>query len=280
MPFGRPWGGRAALGDGAGAIPLPSCVSDWWRTFFDLAYAHEELGAESGGGAAAIATRVEAIRTLLRLEPGMLLFDQCSGLGRMSLAFGRLGIRTIGVELNLDYVHEASRAAAAESLPCRFVAGDAGATTAPEPCHAGLNWFTSFGYHEDDERNIELLHRMWESLRPGARMVMDILSVPRLLTQFVPARVRRPKGTGLEGLVILDEPEIDWAAGMVRATWTYLWPDGRREQRSLATRMYLPHELAHLFTRAGFQVLDLLGHPDGRRFDRESPRLVVVAEKG
>lgn len=254
-------------------------MADWWTSFFDLTYAKGDLLPGTEEAARSVAERANWLMGLLDLAPGRLLLDQCSGLGRMSLAFGRLGVRTIGVEQNEQYVEEARRLAAAEGLPCRFLRGDAFETKAPEPCDAGLNWFTSFGYAEDDDRNLEMLRRMWESLRPGGRFVLDMLSVPRLLSGFREAQIRRPSFEGGGGLLVLDEAAIDWRRGMLRSTWTWIWPDGRRDVRHVAVRMFLPHELARLLERAGFEVLDLLGHADGRPFERETPRLVMLARR-
>lgn len=254
-------------------------VAEWWTTFFDREYAESALIPATEAATVALAERVAALRLLLKLEPGQLLFDQCSGAGRMSHAFGRLSVRTIGVDLMPEYVEEARRRAATEALPCEFVCGDAFEFVAPTPCDAGLNWFTSFGYSESDERNIQMLERMRESLKPGARFVMDILNAPRLIAGFQSARWHRAEEGPTAGTILLEEPRIDWRVGVVRSTWTFIAPEGGRRSREVVTRLYLPHELAKLFERAGFTVIDLLGHPDGRPFERESPRLVLLAER-
>ncbi|MFO0873234.1 MAG: methyltransferase domain-containing protein [Phycisphaerales bacterium] len=262
------------------AVPSPP---EWWRSFFDLTYASGDLIPSTDADRDRIAALAPHIAALLRVGPGSLVFDQCSGMGRMSHALGRLGVRTIGVELSPEYVAAATRTAADEGLPCRFMQGDAFEVVAPEPCDAGLNWFTSFGYTDDDRRNAQMLDRMRESLRPGARFLLEILSLPRLFATFRPCAFRRVSNPQarppLPELVILDEPRPDFRRGMIESTWTYLWPDGRRDVRRVRTRMYMPHDLVRLCEGAGLRVVDLLGDPTGRPFDRESPRLLLLAER-
>lgn len=266
--------------------PLPRAIFDasmtpsaWWTTFFDMSYAGASLRPIDDAQRAALATVAARVAELLQVGPGSLVLDQCCGLGRMSCALGRLGVRTIGVDYQQSYVDWATTAARSEGLPCTFVRGDAHEFVAPEPCDAGVNWFTSFGYSADDDVNLRMLSRMFESLRPGGRFVLETMSVPRLFATYAPARFHRPADVERPGLIILDEPRPDFRRGVIDSTWTFLWPDGRREERAVSTRMFMPHELVRLCERAGFRVIDLLGDVSGTPYSRESARLVVLSEK-
>ncbi|HMN95260.1 MAG TPA: methyltransferase domain-containing protein [Phycisphaerales bacterium] len=253
--------------------------SAWYTTFFDETYGLTDLVPTCAIERERIDRAAAELVALLRLEAGSLVFDQCSGMGRMSFALARAGVRTIGVDLAPGYVAFARRAAAAEGLECRFDVGDALEWIAPEPCDGGVNWFTSFAYSADDATNRRLLERMRDSLRPGARFLLDTLSVPWLLTHFRPSSFRRSTSPATEGLIILDEPEIDFRRGLIRSLWTFVHPDGRRVERRSLLRFLMPHELVALCEQAGFEVIELLGSTDGRLFDRESRRLQVLCAR-
>ena len=160
-----------------------------------------------------------------------------------------------------------------------FHVADAFAFVAPRPCDAAFNWFTSFGYHRDDRVNQGMLSRAFESLRPGGRFALDYVCVPRVLREFraYPCAHRR---TLTEGDVwVVEEPSVDFVAGMFQTSWTFLYPDGRSETRHSENRTYLPNELLALFHSAGFRDLELYGSTAGDSFDRMSRRLIVVGQR-
>ena len=258
---------------------MPSPSPDWWPSFFDLAYGHGELTATTEERRRKIEELAPRIAALLRVDASCTVFDQCCGMGRMSHALGRIGVRTVGVDLSAEYVAAATTVAERESLPCTFTRGDAFEFVPPAPCDAGLNWFTSFGYSEDDRRNARMLERMRDAIRPGGRFLLEILSVPRLFASFRAMNFHRSIANDGQELVVLSETQPDFRTAMLEARWTFIWPDGRRDVRRVSTRMYMPHELVRMCEAVGFRVMDLLGDAAGTPYDRESPRLLVLCER-
>ena len=55
--------------------------------------------------------------------------------------------------------------------------------------------------------------------------------------------------------------------------------DGERREMRSSHRIYSAVELASLLETVGFTVRDVFGHLDGRPYDHEARRLVVVAER-
>jgi hypothetical protein len=66
---------------------------------------------------------------------------------------------------------------------------------------------------------------------------------------------------------------------MIDSVWTFIHPDGRREQRRLSTRMYLPHEIIGLLKGCGFDHVALYGSVEGEPFGLDAPRCITVARK-
>jgi len=253
-----------------------SLESPWWRRFFDDDYAAYGLAAiDDEASEAAAAFIIDA----LELEHGKTLFDQCCGLGRMSIPLARRGIHVIGMDLIGSYVEAARRRAAELNLPCTFHQGDAHDFITPAPCDAAINWFTSFGYDEDDQVNIQVLQRAYESLRPGGRFALDYHSTPAILAEFRASHIDRPKTEELDDLLILHENEVDFARGVIRGLWTAIYADGRRVAKPVETRLYLPHEIIGLLKRCGFTDMQLYGGVDKSPFARASRRCIVTARK-
>jgi len=239
----------------------------WWSGFFDEQYS--AIGLE-GTDEKREATAT-LVAELLDIGPGDTVFDQCCGIGRVSIPLARRGIRVIGVDQAERYTTIATQRAA--GLDAEFHAGDAYDFVAPRPCDAAFNWFTSFGYHRDDRVNVRMLHRAFESLKPGGRFALEIISMPKVFAEFRSCMLDRlPQADG--ELWLIQEPGIDFVNGMISGTWTFLKPDGTREVRRVENRAYMPHELARLFGEAGFVDVELLG-PDKAPFERTSRRLIV-----
>lgn len=241
-------------------------MSGWWESFFDRTYA--DIGLESRDDAAR--ERVaDSIIQLLGVAPGARIFDQCCGIGRLSVPLARRGYRITGVDLGAGYADTArERVGGGE-----FYAADAFTFVAPEPCDGAFNWFTSFGYSADDRQNLEMLHRARESLVPGGRLALDFTNFARVLGDYRPAQVARDGE-----LLVIQETVFDFPRGMALLTWTYVHPDGRREERKTENRMYMPYDLVRLFGEAGFGDVQLFGAA-AAPFERTSTRVIVVGTR-
>src|SRR5881394_1515468 len=124
-------------------------MSNWWQAFFDDDYAAYGLASTKPD---VIAKMCDFIVSTLQLSPGMTVFDQCCGIGRLSVPLAERGIRIIGVDQSAAYIDRARREAQARRLPGEFHVGDAFEFVCAKPCDAAINWFTSFGYCEDDSQ--------------------------------------------------------------------------------------------------------------------------------
>jgi SAM-dependent methyltransferase len=248
----------------------------WWRSFFTDDYAAFGLATIDEE---ATARAVDFIVNVLEIEAGSLLFDQCCGIGRISIPLSQRGIRVIGMDLTAAYVEAARARAAAHDLPCTFCQGDAHEFVAPEPCDAAINWYTSFGYDEDDAQNLRVLERAFESLRSGGRFALDYHATPRIFAEFRATHVDRPAAEGLDNLLLLQETGIDFARGMFHGEWTAVYQDGRRITRPVETRIYMPHEVIALCKRCGFVDIELFGDFDRSPFDRMSRRMIITARR-
>lgn len=262
----------------SGSKPIDaSRRAPWWHEFFDDAYAAYGLVA---GDPAEDAQRVEFLVRTLQLKSGDRVFDQCCGIGRLSLPLAEKGIHVVGVDRVASYVDAARREAARRQLEnCEFHCADATEHVAPQPCDASINWFTSFGYQEDDDQTERMFKCAYDSLKPGGRAIFEYQNVARIMGDFQHAIVTRPETRGLEGVIIVQENTPDFMRGMMKGVWSVIYPDGRRTQRQIETRLFMPHEIVRLLRSCGFSDFELLGWRDGSAFSRSSPRLIVVCRR-
>lgn len=266
-------------------------VTEWWRSFFDEAYADAGIASVD----ARTTTRaVELLWRALALRTGARCLDQCSGIGRLALPLARRGVHVVAVDASPAYTARAAAAARAEALPVEAVCRDARSHVASPPCDGAFSWYSSLGYGEphDDDAMLRCAH---DSLRPGGRFACDFLNLPRVLRDLEAARdgsrLRRAAGRvrarltadryphEADGRLTVQAAEHEEATGILRTTWTLRHHDGRRETRESRLRAYAPEALVARVAAAGLVVEAVLGSTRGEPRTARSPRCIVLARR-
>jgi SAM-dependent methyltransferase len=224
-----------------------------------------------------LAATLDFLTRTLALTPGAVVFDQCCGIGSLAIPLARTGVRVVGVDQSAGYVERADQEARRAGVECRFSTGDGCSFVPDTPCHAGFNWGSGFG-NADHARNRAMLRCAFQALVPGGRFVLDYQHIPRVLRQFQRCLVHRHPVPGGE-LVLLRESEIDLAAGCLRQTWTFLFPDGRRRQGHSVLQLYLPHVLGQMLAECGFVDLAWYGGVRGEALTLDSPRCICAGRR-
>lgn len=248
-------------------------MTDWWTALYNEHLADVLL--EPASPAEVDATMSFLVKHLA-LNPGDRVFDQCCGIGRLSLPLARWGAEVVGVEQAAGYVDRA-RAQAGE-LRASFHVGDAFAFVPDRPSAAALNWWTSFGYLPDDDANARMLARAFESLVPGGRFAIDTPNVPGLYASFRPSEITR-RTTPIGEVVMLRESWFELARGLLHKRWTFVLPDGQRIEQPSTLKLYSPDRMVALLAQVGFVDLQVYGGLDSRPIALDSPRCIVVGRK-
>ena len=222
---------------------------------------------------AAAAEEAERAVGLLGVEPPAHLLDLCCGPGRHSLELARRGFCITGVDRTTSYLRQAKARAAAEGLSVEFVRADMRRFRRRRAFDGAVNLFTSFGYFEDPEDDLRAARNVCDSLKPSARLVMELMG------KEVLARIFRERDWHEEdGRLILEERRVvrDWS--WIENRWILIEGDRRREHQ-VTHRIYSAVELRGLLTQVGFRQVDIYGGLDGSAYDQNARRLVAVARK-
>jgi len=123
---------------------------------------------------------------LLGLGAGARVLDLCCGLGRHSLELARWGCEVTGVDRTALYLGRARELAAAENLPIEFIQADMRAFRREGAFDGAISLFTSFGYFENPDEDLQVLRNLHASLRPGGRLAMQMAGKEVLARCFVP----------------------------------------------------------------------------------------------
>lgn len=245
--------------------------ADWYEGFFEGAWLEE------------IALHIPAERTerdvgflleRLAAAPGRRVLDLACGHGRVALPLARARWQVTGLDLSARSLELARAAADREGLEVEWVEGDM-REPPPGPFDAVVNVFTAFGYFEDEAENQRVLDAVARVLAPGGLFLIDTLNLLNLAKRY---RERSWEWTE-SGWIFLQEHEFDVLGGRNRARWTFVRPDGSKEEIVHSVRTYTPHELAVMLEQAGLELTGSWGDFEGAELGFDAPRIVLLARK-
>lgn len=133
-----------------------------------------------------------------------------------------------------------------------------------------LNVFTSFGYFEDAEDNLQVLRNAHESLAPGGQLLVDVMG-----KEVLAGWIGRPKVVDLpDGAYVVQRDTVLDSWRRLRTDWTLVRGSSARTA-SIHSWLYSAAELHALFEEAGFTDVECFGGFDGSGYDQHSDRLIV-----
>ena len=149
---------------------MPETDSTWYRQHFNEDYrtlyaARDDAEAE---------LQVAFAEEQLKIRPHDRVLDLCCGHGRHLEALAKRNIRATGVDLSLPLLKEALLRGSgallrADMRKLPFAAGAEGFSVL-------LNFFTSFGYFQEENDNLAVIEEIARVLRPGGRFLLDLMN--------------------------------------------------------------------------------------------------------
>ena len=237
----------------------------FWRDFYEYMFPPERM--------AAAPAQVEQVLALARVNSGAIL-DLCCGPGRHSVDFARRGFRVTGVDRSAFLLDRARERAAAARVTVEWIHQDMRLFERASAFQLTCSLFTSFGYFDREDEDLEVLRNVHGSLVPGGVFLLEMLGKERL------ARVlQNAVCTDLpDGSLLLQRHEIrgDWSR--VRNEWTLL-KDGCYRSFEFEHSVYSGRELKDRLLASGFAEVQLFGGLEGGPYGADANRLVAVARK-
>ncbi|MHC4817829.1 MAG: SAM-dependent methyltransferase [Planctomycetota bacterium] len=242
---------------------MPAWFEDpgFWDSRADVMFSRERLEQTP--------EEVDRLVELLGLAPGAHVLDLCCGPGRHAVELRRRGFAVTGVDLHTPYLEQARE----EDADVEWVHGDMREFSREGAFDAAVNMFSSFGYFEDQEDDRRVARNVCRSLKPGGAFLIDAMGKEVLARKFQPRSWYELEDGGV---MLANRRLVDGWDG-IRTTWTVI--RGRdQDSYTFHMRLYAGTELATLLKDAGFATAALYGGLDGRPYDHEAVRLVVLAK--
>ena len=252
---------------------MPDSKAPWYVGFFSEVYpgvyasllTPERTEREAGF----------VLRTL-DLKPNDRVLDLCCGQGRHSVALALSGVHVTGLDLSHDYLATATSAARDAGVEIETVCSDMRVIPFESTFDAVINMFTAFGYLESDEEDAKVLHQVRKALKPGGKLLIDTISREWVFKNQVPSGAR----SSPDGPIIVEHRDLDLHTSRNTVDLTVVSSDGaRREVPGHTVRLYTLTEMVRMLAEAGLEVVEVYGGYDGRPYDLDTRRMIVVAER-
>lgn len=219
--------------------------------------------------------QIEQVLSMLDLPDSGTVGDVPCGVGRHAVELADRGFRVTGVDATDAYLQRANERAQERGVSetIEFVHEDMREFSRPNEFDAILNLYTSFGYFEDRDDDERTARNLYDSLRPGGKLLMSLTSKETLAGTF-----EQRTWSERDGTYFLEEHHVteDWS--WMENRWIVVRGDDSREF-TVSHRLYSAFELTTLLQRVGFEDVSVYGNLDGDPYDENASRLVVVATK-
>lgn len=211
--------------------------------------------------------QAELIANLLELKSGSRVLDVPCGYGRITERLAAFGCRMVGVDSDPYFMRRAR-----ESAPdLDYREADMRSLDFEGEFDAVVNWFTSFGYF-DDETDRAVLRSFRRALKPGGRLLLEHQNRDRMV-RVVGAGSVYVQEVGDDFLI--DRSVFDAAAGRIRTERVTI-REGRVRRARYSVRSFAFTELRDWLLQAGFASVEGYG-AEGEPFALESARMILVA---
>jgi SAM-dependent methyltransferase len=243
----------------------------WYKEFFDEDYLRiytPFLPPEK------TAREVTGIIALLNLPTGSRMLDLCCGHGRHAIPLAQHGYQVSGLDLSEVLLQRAEIEAEMANVEINWIHSDMKYIPFKNEFAAVINVFTSFGYLESEEEDLQVLQQVYQALKPNGLFLLETVYQPRVMRSFTPHGITRYN----DGLLVLEERHIDLLTSRNEVRITMIDPEGQRTEHRHSMRIYTLTELVQMLKSVGLPVQAYYGGLDGSALTMDS-RLVVISQK-
>jgi SAM-dependent methyltransferase len=239
---------------------------DWFASWFDspfyhLLYQHRDEEEAQ-----------EFVDNLIRhLEPekGSHMLDIACGKGRFSKQLAEKGFFVTGIDLSEGNITEAK---VHENELLSFYRQDMRKPFRFNHFDYAFNFFTSFGYFDNEKDHLRTLESVYKSLKPNGIFVIDFMNAHKAVEELVPVEKRKVGDTvfnierkQVNGYLV---KEIEFSHNNKKMNF--------RER----VRAFTLVDFREMLTRSGFDILEVFGDYDLNPYEKErSNRLIIISKK-
>ncbi|GAA3518104.1 class I SAM-dependent methyltransferase [Aquimarina addita] len=234
----------------------------WYASWFDTPYYHI-LYKDRGSKEAQ--EFMDTLTQYLHLEKGDKILDLACGKGRHSIYLNTLGFDVVGADLSKNSIAHASQF---ENETLHFKVHDM-CKPYNEQFSAVFNLFTSFGYFEKEEDNLNTIKAIKSDLNSNGLGVIDFMNVAHVIANLVPQETKKIDGITFDIKRYVNDGYIYKDIQFTDQGEDYFFT----EKVKAITRA----DFESYFQEADIDLLDIFGNYKLQKFNiNTSPRLIMI----
>ncbi len=248
-------------------------AADWWFEFFSNPDYLHIYGKTTN--AKRTRTELKFAEKVLGWDKDHWILDAPCGQGRHTWELYRRGHRVVGLDISeylLGVAHRQKRLW--EKHPCFVRGGLSRIPFASNSIHWAMSIFSSFGYGETEEENLNILREYGRVLVPGGKVLIDVMNRHHIV-RFLSPVYRHKKG----GLAIREERTIIHEGRRLSNQITVTDPNGEQRRYNYVPWLFNGWELSWMAQQAGLEPEAVYGNFDGRKYEENGERAMLVAIK-
>jgi SAM-dependent methyltransferase len=236
----------------------------WYESWFDSPYYHILYKHRDDTEARRF---IDSLLAHLEPAAGARILDLACGKGRYSIYLANKGFDVTGVDLSPGSIAIARQY---EQDQLHFFTHDMREPFRPGHFDYVFNFFTSFGYFEEQEDDLRVLQSVRSDLKPGGTFVLDFFNADYVRRNLVREEVKELEGIRFQLERSIEEPYV-----YKRIRFS---DRGRHYAFEERVRLIGKDDFKPLFREAGLAIRKAFGDYQLHPFDTDtSPRLILLA---
>ena len=239
---------------------------DWFTSWFDSPYYHLLYKHRDREEAADF---VDNLIRHLQPEKGSRMLDIACGQGRFSIQLADKGYEVTGIDLSEGNI---TKAKVHEKDNLSFHRQDMRKPFRFNYFDYAFNFFTSFGYFDNERDHVKTLDSIYKALKPGGIFVIDFLNIHKVAEELVPAEKRKVDDT------VFNIQRMEKEGFLVKKI--EFQHNNKKMQFEERVRAFTLEDFRDMLDESGFDILKVFGDYDLNPYEKErSERLILEAQK-
>ncbi|MFA5575298.1 MAG: class I SAM-dependent methyltransferase [Brumimicrobium sp.] len=239
---------------------------EWFETWFDSPYYHILYHNRDYKEAE---TFISNLLNYIKVDKDSNCLDLACGKGRHSLYLNKKGLKVTGLDLSENSIQYAK---SFENERLTFDVHDMREVYIESEYDIVFNLFTSFGYFEKYEDNVNVIDSIFKMLKDNGRLVLDFMNTYFVLNNLVKNETQIVQGIEFHISRKYDGQHIIKTIDFEDKGKTFHF-----QEKVQAIKL---DDFEILLENSGFKITDTLGDSNMNPYDkRTSERLIIIAEK-
>ncbi len=241
---------------------MPKDKTKWYASWFDTPYYHLLYKERDQGEAQMF---MNNLTSFLNIPKGGKILDLACGKGRHSKYLNSIGYDVIGVDLSINSI------AFAKQFENETLHFDVHNMCKPynDSFDAIFNLFTSFGYFDDDENNLNTIKAIKSDLKDSGFGVIDFMNSKYVIDHLVNEDAKT-----IEGITFNQKRYFE--DGYVKKDILFS-AQGAEHNYQERVRAFTLEDFKLLFDKANVQLLEVFGDYNLQPFNEDdSERLLMI----